>query len=114
MPAPICSFGSSRENHVDRLIEHRAKPKPLITRAAMTTCGLQAKTYPRQDAIRHTAPIQDNTYFLTLSEKAPTKGRQHREQRFIRPPIRPIRAALAPNEPENPVMIGVTAMGLEK
>ena len=29
MPAPICSFGSIRENHVDRLIEHKGKAKAV-------------------------------------------------------------------------------------
>ena len=61
----------------------------------------------------NTPPIKDTLYLLSLSARFPASGLQNRETRFIRPPTKPITAAVAPMFSANPVIKGVTSMGLD-
>ena len=50
---------------------------------------------------------------LSLSARLPASGRQKRETRFISPPTNPITAAVPPMLSVNPVISGVTSIGLD-
>ena len=59
------------------------------------------------------APIKESLYLLILSARFPASGRQTSDTRFIRPPINPMTAAVAPMLSENPVIRGVASIGLD-
>ena len=112
MPEPIFSFGSILDIQVAIHTEQHANPNPLMILAMMTTISFGAKIYPTHAAVMNTAPINESLYLLILSARFPAIGRQSRDTRFIRPPTSPIRAAEAPILSVNPVISGVTSMGL--
>ena len=60
----------------------------------------------------NTAPAKESLYLLILSARLPARGRQNKDTRFIIPPTSPISAADAPMLSVNPVISGVTSMGL--
>ena len=78
-----------------------------------TTAAFGARIYPIHAIVMNAAPINDTLYLLNLSARFPARGLQNREHRFIRPPTKPMTAADAPMLSVNPVIRGVTSIGLD-
>src|SRR5699024_7414064 len=109
----IFSLGSMFDIQVERQTEQQAKPAPLMIREITTVISFGARMYPALAIVISTAPINVSLYLLIRSAILPARGRQNREHRFISPPTKPMTAADAPMLSVNPVISGVTSMGLD-